>query len=286
MALYVPERKVWTGSRARSLSINDNHELSRYIKVAVASGTCFERVSDTALTKTSGIKEGEYLYSAGNAGDKATLSTNSGTPSELTIMCRFARTAINREAGLYSDRNLANWGSNQGTTLMARADGGAGFYVGSGYATKSNLSTNDLLWHTVVGTANVNEIPTLYVDGVKISTLSTSATFTSISSSSINARLFTYYDESSTRSHIGYIDYVYVFYKKLSDIQVYSLLDNPRQIFAPRRQWFAINTNSSTLRVPFKTATGADDNIWLTTDNTLRFNNAAGYYDPIASISV
>lgn len=249
-------------------------------------------VGDRVITLASGASlgadyKGESLKASGSAGVASVpIDLSPYTAITVSFWMYWDSFANNDKMAM---EYTPNWYLNSGSFAIDPNDSGGKFSVSLKYgASIASLAVDRPsanVWHhyTVAINRNLTKI-SMYVDGVLRT--GTENSFGNNFSNFVNSTLFILSRNNSALYGAGRMQNLCI-RSGVSNAAAIAEVEykNPWQIFQPDRRTVYYDFQGS-LRVPFTTAAGATDNIFLDSSNQLRFIKSDGYSDPINALSV
>ena len=152
---------------------------------------------------------------------------------QLTIIARFRAEAITTNMGIFADKNVTNWSSENGVSFVIRSDGGLLGKVGTSEATQTAITLVANVWYTVAYVWKAGIGAWLYVDGLQPSSYVTQAAAASMTASTEDLAVGAYYDRGTTRCFDGDLEFVFMLDQALEDGDIQEFSSNPYQLFKP-----------------------------------------------------
>lgn len=218
----VVDRSHWAGKHAQRVILPGRGVVNDLV------------TGDTAISFGNAFVNSKQNAEYDSGGDKHQFGFVTPVFSGITVMARVNRYAdgIGNDMGVYSDMYQNNWTSNGVSINMRPTSSGFLFAAGTAYSYVDDTSIPIRTWINICGTWAGGE-PLLYLNGeLKTRTAGTSAASYSASTGG-NARIGTYYDESTSRTLNGEIEYVFVFNKAFRAEDIRKIIAAPYQFLIP-----------------------------------------------------
>lgn len=239
----VPGRKPVGG-----MEVDRSHPIGQHVAYAFVPQHNLVDLIHGPLDLTGSVSyESDYIDFTMASGDALSYDSGVEPSNEITVIFRCKRGNASATEGVFSDKSVANWATDNGISINFRTDDKRiTWKVGSDEAVPtSGWSTlNTTGFYNVCCTYNKNGSLKIYVDGEEPGSYATQDTPGAWGKSSTNVRIANYYDNNYPFS--GDLVYLYVIRKELNQDQIRAFHRDPYQILRPSTPMFHFTSAGDT----------------------------------------